>query len=135
MQPGQRQTARMWARMPGRIVIADAGYGETPEFREALEERSLRYAIGIAPQVGVCTKAPKINVPAYRGRGTLPTNGDYGGQRPSSVKEVALKAKAKAMLNNNLYKSSNVGYVLCSGAPYLTCFSGEDLDEGFRNPE
>ncbi len=41
----------------------------------------------------------------------------------------------KAMLNNNLYKSSNVGYVLCSGAPYLTCFSGEDLDEGFRNPE
>ena len=83
---------RAWA-VPDRIVLADAGYGEATEFRDALEERGLRYAVGIAPQVGVWTKAPKIKVAEYRGRGAPPKKGDYGEQRPSSVKDVALKAK------------------------------------------
>ena len=76
-----------------RIVLADAGYGEATEFRDGLEERGLRYAVGIAPQVGVWTKAPKIQVPEYSGRGAPPKKWEYGGQRPSSAKDVALKAK------------------------------------------
>jgi SRSO17 transposase len=84
--------ARSWG-LPDRIVLGDAGYGEATEFREGLEERGLRYAVGIAPQTGVWAKAPKIKVPEYSGRGAPPKKWDYGDQRPSSVKDVALKAK------------------------------------------
>jgi SRSO17 transposase len=83
---------RGWG-VPDRVVLADAGYGEATEFRDALEERDLRYAVGIAPNVGVWAKPPKIKVPEYSGRGTPPKKWEYGGQRPSSVKDVALKAK------------------------------------------
>src|SRR6202040_2269164 len=51
--------ARGWG-LPDRIVLGDAGYGEATEFREGLEERGLRYAVGIAPQAGVWAKAPRI---------------------------------------------------------------------------
>jgi SRSO17 transposase len=83
---------RGW-RVPDRIVLADAGYGEATEFRKALEERGLRYAVGISPQVGVWSKAPRIEVPAYSGRGAPPKKWDYGKQRPGSVKDLALKAR------------------------------------------
>jgi SRSO17 transposase len=83
---------RDWG-VPDRIVLADAGYGEATEFRDVLEKRDLRYAVGIAPSVGVWTKPPKIKVPEYSGRGARPKKWDYGDQRPSSVKDVALKAK------------------------------------------
>lgn len=79
--------------VPDRIVLADAGYGEATEFRDALEARGLGYAVGIAPNVGVWAKPPKIKVPVYSGRGTPPKKWNYGSQRPLSVKEVALKAK------------------------------------------
>ena len=37
--------ARVWGLSCG-VVLADAGYGETTEFREVLETRQLRYAVG-----------------------------------------------------------------------------------------
>jgi len=83
---------RDWA-VPDRMVLADAGYGEATEFRDGLEKRDLRYAVGIAPQVGVWIKPPQIHVPDYGGRGAPPKKWDYGKQRPSLVKDVALKAK------------------------------------------
>lgn len=83
---------RGWG-VPDRMVLADAGYGEVTEFRDALEERDLRYAVGLAPHVGVWTKPPPIQVPPYSGRGARPKKWDYGDPRPSSVKDVALKAK------------------------------------------
>ena len=50
---------RGWG-VPNRLVLADAGYGEVTEFRDALEERDLRYAVGIAPTVGIWTKPPQM---------------------------------------------------------------------------
>jgi SRSO17 transposase len=41
---------RSWG-LPDRVVVADGGYGEATDFREALESRGLRYVVGIAPQV------------------------------------------------------------------------------------
>jgi SRSO17 transposase len=83
---------RGWG-VPDRIVLADAGYGEATEFRDALEERGLRYAVGIAPQAGVWRKPPRIEVPAYGGRGAPPKKWDYGKQRPGSAKDVALESR------------------------------------------
>ena len=83
---------RGWG-LPDRIVLGDAGYGEATEFRDGLEARGLRYVVGIAPQTGVWAKAPRIEVPEYKGRGAPPKRWNYGDQRPSSVKDVALKAR------------------------------------------
>ena len=83
---------RGW-QLPDRVVVADAGYGEVTEFRDALEARKLSYVVGVPPQVGVWTKPPKVRIPAHRGRGAPSTRYDYGDQKPNSVREVARKAK------------------------------------------
>ncbi|MBS1214894.1 MAG: transposase, family [Proteobacteria bacterium] len=62
--------ARKWG-LPDRIVVADAGYGD---------------ATGWA-------KPPKISVPQYSGRGQPPSRYSYGSQKPTNVREIALKAK------------------------------------------
>jgi len=84
--------ARSWG-LADRIVLADGGYGESTEFRDGLEARDLRYVVGIAPNVGVWTKPPKVKIPEYGGRGAPPKKHVYGEQRPITVKDVALKAK------------------------------------------
>ena len=43
--------ARTWGLRCG-VVLADAGYGETTEFRQGLETRHLPYAVGILPPWG-----------------------------------------------------------------------------------
>lgn len=83
---------RGWG-LPDRLVIADAGYGDTTEFREALEARQLSYVVGISPTLGVWTKPPKVEVPTHRGRGAPATRYRYGDQRPSSVRDVAMRTK------------------------------------------
>ncbi len=59
---------RAWG-LANRIVVADAGYGDTTEFREELEARHLPYVVGISSTTGVWSKPPKAQVPHYQGRG------------------------------------------------------------------
>jgi SRSO17 transposase len=87
---GLLDQARGWGLRSG-VVLADAGYGETTEFREALETRQLRYAVGIASTVRVWTKPPRLRKGPGRGRRT--TVYQYGDQRPDAVREVAEKAR------------------------------------------
>jgi SRSO17 transposase len=82
---------RGWG-LPDRVVIADAGYGETTEFRDGLESRKLPYVVGISGKVGVWTQVPDAKIPPHRGRGGPPTRHVYGDQRPTSVAEVAVHA-------------------------------------------
>lgn len=85
--------ARAWG-LPDRIVHADAGYGEGTELRDALGARGLAYVVGVGPQVGVWPRPPKLVSPRSKGgRGRPPTRYDYGGQRPSSTREVAIKVR------------------------------------------
>ncbi len=83
---------RGWG-LPDQIVIADSGYGDCTEFREALETRRLCYVLGISPTLGVWSKPPQAEVPTHAGRGAPATRYRYGSQRPSSVRELALQAK------------------------------------------
>jgi len=83
---------RSWD-LPGRVVIADAGYGEVTEFRDGLEARVLPYVVGVSAKVGVWTKPPQAEIPPHRGRGGPPKRYDYGHQKPTSVGEVARQAK------------------------------------------
>ena len=83
--------ARDWG-LSDRLVVADAGYGDTTEFRDGLEARRLAYVVGISATVGVWTRPPKVSVPPYRGRGQPPTRYAYGTQRPIAAKEAATTA-------------------------------------------
>ena len=56
---------RCWG-VADRIVLTDGGYGEATEFWDALEERRLRYAVAIAPTVGVWVAAPAASSPEAR---------------------------------------------------------------------
>ena len=64
---------REWG-LPDRVVLGDAGYGDGTEFREELEKRELRYAVGVLPQVGVWLKPPRRFTPLkITGKGRPPT--------------------------------------------------------------
>jgi SRSO17 transposase len=81
--------ARAWG-LPGGVVLADAGYGEVTEFRQGLESRQLRYALGIPSTVRVWTKPPRLRkAPGRKRRATVY---HYGEQRPAAVREVAAQA-------------------------------------------
>ncbi len=100
--------ARRW-ELPDRIVVADAGYGEATEFRDALENRSLRYVTGISGQVGVWAKPPKISIPQPSGgRGQPPSRYVYGSQKPTNVREIAVKAKG---WKNVRWREGNKGWL------------------------
>jgi SRSO17 transposase len=81
---------RTWG-LRGRVVLADAAYGESTEFRQGLAARHLPYAVGIPSTVRVWTQPPRLwNA---RGRGRRQTVYHYGEQRPEAVQEVAEQAR------------------------------------------
>ena len=83
---------RRWG-LPDRVVLGDAAYGEPTAFRQGLEKRELRYALGIQSNVGIWTKPPKRIQSKPAGMGRPRTAWNYGDQKPVSAKEAALKAK------------------------------------------
>ena len=83
---------RGWG-LPDRVVLGDAAYGEPTAFREELEKRGLRYALGIQSNVGIWMKPPKRIAGKPAGMGRPRTAWDYGEQKPVSLKDAALKAK------------------------------------------
>lgn len=83
---------RGWG-LADRVVLADAGYGESTEFRQELEQRQLRYIVGVAPQVGVWLEPPQATLLKPMRTGRPPSTLHYGDQRPLSAKTVAQQAK------------------------------------------
>lgn len=87
---------RGW-RLVDRPVVADAGYGNVTEFREALRARGLSYAVGIGPNLGVWVgTVPAQKVERTRRRGRPPTRYDYGECKPQSAMDVARGLPAEA---------------------------------------
>lgn len=60
--------------LPGRVVLADAGYGVSGEFRRALADRGLHYIVGVTDEGAVFTEPPIWDPPAGRG-GVGPVGG------------------------------------------------------------
>ena len=83
---------RGWG-LADRVVLADAGYGESTDFRQELEQRQLRYIVGVAPQVGVWLESPQPTLLKPMRTGRPPSALHYGEQRPLSAKAVAQQAK------------------------------------------
>ena len=83
---------RSW-QLDDRIVVADAGYGDVTAFREALETRKLRYAVGVQSNTGVWVAPPRPRRLKPKETGRPPSVLHYGKQRPVSVKEAAHQAE------------------------------------------
>jgi SRSO17 transposase len=45
--------------LPGRVVVADAGYGISGPFRDGLAERGLHYVVGVTDEMIVFTEEPR----------------------------------------------------------------------------
>jgi SRSO17 transposase len=88
-------------QLPLAPVVADAGYGDVTAFREALTERGLSYAVGIASSTSVWPPSQQPLPPKpYRGTGRPPKLlRRRPGHEPVSVKDLALMLPAKQWQN------------------------------------
>jgi SRSO17 transposase len=72
------------------VVLADAGYGDSNEFREGLEERGLRFVVGVNGEHLVWPPGSNPRRPTRRvGRaGRAPTKYIDGDKRPVAIREL-----------------------------------------------
>jgi SRSO17 transposase len=78
--------------LPGDVVITDAGYGVSQEFREGLEQRTLFYIAGVTPEMVVFTEEPRWDRPEERparGRPRKRPRLAEDSPRPVSLKSLA----------------------------------------------
>src|SRR4051794_22820259 len=69
--------------LPGRLVVAEAGYGISGPFREGLAERGLSYIVGVTDEMVVFTEEPSWEVP---GPAVRPPGSGGGARRRSRLK-------------------------------------------------
>jgi SRSO17 transposase len=80
--------------LPGRLVVADAGYGVSGPFRQALAERGLHYIVGVTDEMVVFTEEPSWEAPGPSRSGGRPRKRSrlkQGLPRPVSLKELAAR--------------------------------------------
>ena len=82
--------------LPGRLVVADAGYGVSGPFREGLAARGLHYIVGVTDEMVVFTEEPAWEAPGPAARpsrsGGRPRKRSRlkeGTPRPVSLKDLA----------------------------------------------
>jgi SRSO17 transposase len=79
--------------LPGRVVVADAGYGVSGDFREGLEQRGLSYIVGVTGDFVVFTEEPKWVRSDESGRGRPRTRARLavGNPHPVALSERAAR--------------------------------------------
>lgn len=85
---------------PALPVLADAGYGDSREFREGLRERGLKYVVGVSSQTTVWRPETRVTVPQRKGPGRPPTRAEaLDGSEP-----VLIEVLAKELLAAGAFK-------------------------------
>jgi SRSO17 transposase len=76
---------------PTLPVLADAGYGDSRDFRDGLRERGLKYVVGVSSQTTVWRAETEVAVPARRhGPGRPPTRAEAAdGGEPVLIEVLA----------------------------------------------
>src|SRR3954454_6338012 len=84
--------------LPGRVVLADAGYGVSAAFRRAIADRGLHYLVGVTDESVVFTEPPAWERPAGRSgvgvAGGRPQSNHQlrtGSPRPVRLRELAAR--------------------------------------------
>jgi SRSO17 transposase len=92
------QAARARGHLQGDWVTGDAGYGEVPSLRDALEADGWRYVLELPLDTRVFTAPAAVAVPPWCGRGPHPTVPRLvpGAPPPQTVRAVAAALDAGA---------------------------------------
>src|SRR3954471_24768682 len=83
--------------LPGRAVVADAGYGVSDDFRDGLEARGLPFIVGVTGDFVVFTREPRWHLPEWSGRGRRPTRMrlTQDSPQPIALSELARRVKLR----------------------------------------
>jgi SRSO17 transposase len=85
--------------LPGWLVVSDAGYGVSNEFRSGLAARGLKYIVGVTDEMVVFTKEPRWELPGRAdGRGGRPRTRPRLAEdspQPVSLKDLAATARLR----------------------------------------
>jgi len=81
--------------LPGRRVVADAGYGVSGAFRDGLEQRGLTYVVGVTGDFVVFTEQPRWDRPAAADRGRPRTRPRLVATSPRPVALSTLAGKIR----------------------------------------
>jgi len=76
--------------LPGNWLTADAGYGEVPSFRDALETEHWNYVLEIPSNHAVFTQGAETAVPEWPGRGRKPKKLQLVAGEPTSQNVVSV---------------------------------------------
>ena len=88
--------ALTWELAP-RIALADAGYGDSTEFRDALVARRCPYVVGISGERLAWPPGSNPRVPARKTRtGQAPTRHRDGNRKPRPISELARTLEYRA---------------------------------------
>jgi len=81
--------------LPGRTVVADAGYGVSGDFRDGLDQRGLTYVVGITADFVVFTDRPRWVDPVGSGPGRPRTRPRLATDAPRPVAVGALAGRVR----------------------------------------
>ena len=84
---------------PGRVVVADAGYGVSKAFRDGLAERGLHYVVGVTEEMAVFTEEPRWDAPQPSRGGRPQTRPRLAedSPRPACLKELTSSLPRREM--------------------------------------
>jgi SRSO17 transposase len=84
--------------LPGKVVVADSGYGVSGPFRDGLARRGLHYTVGVTDEMVVFPDKPRWEAPAPRRKGGRQPKRHRlaeGSPRPVNLKTLAERTPLK----------------------------------------
>ncbi len=83
--------------LPGQVVVADAGYGVSGEFRDGLAARGLSYVVGVTEDFVVFAERPTWRKPTTPARGRPQSRSQLaeGSPPPVALKELAGRVRLR----------------------------------------
>lgn len=79
--------------LPQKIVLADAGYGDSGDFRRELAARGLHYLVAVTGTANVWPPGSKPTLPQYKGVGPYPTRLRDGTCTPIPTQQLVERAR------------------------------------------
>jgi SRSO17 transposase len=94
---------------PKRPVVADAGYGDSRDFRDAVTELGWEYAVAISSNTTVWPPGSRPQTPKRTGKGGRPAvrDQDPGGAQPIRVDRLAQKAWDNAQFRKATWRNGS----------------------------
>jgi SRSO17 transposase len=113
--------------LPGQVVVADAGYGDSGPFRRALAERGLYYLAGVKAEAVVFAQAPTWRQRARKSRGPAPSRWELApdSPRPLPLGELAQQVRLRRVT----WREGSKGKLAARFA-WARVWPGQDWHEG-----